>query len=210
MAENGRNSFLSLKHVVGELLANDPGKQGTMPPLNEFAAKQLPVPIVISWDATGFGKLKLTTIVVNNPFTSQQSAQTLWIFGLGMVDDNKDGTRQLLQDENLTFLNRLLRLRGADNTPVIYDARTFYLPLRPIVVCDLACFGHCEHLANSGLCGCSREVLREVLKARADEAQLRAFLDDGCVSLDFEQRCCLRHNCVPGEAYPRPCAAPRC
>eukprot|EP00965_Chrysotila_dentata_P153707 5080760-Pleurochrysis_carterae.AAC.1 len=62
MAENGRISFRSLEHVVGELLANDPGKQGTMPSLSEFAAKNMPVPIVISWDATGFGKLKLTTI----------------------------------------------------------------------------------------------------------------------------------------------------
>eukprot|EP00965_Chrysotila_dentata_P166165 5486263-Pleurochrysis_carterae.AAC.1 len=132
MAENGRISFLPLEQVVGELLANDPGKQA-MHPFAEFAAKQTPVPIVISWDATGFGKLKLTTIVVSNPYTVQ-SAQNLRIFGLGMVDNNKDGTKRLLQDDNLTFLNQVLRRRGTQSTNVIYDsARSFDVCVRPII-----------------------------------------------------------------------------
>eukprot|EP00965_Chrysotila_dentata_P142401 4707961-Pleurochrysis_carterae.AAC.2 len=195
VAENGRISFLPLQDVVGELLSHDPGKQA-MPLLSDLVDLHVPVPTVTSWDATGFGKLKLRAIVVNNPCTSQ-SAQNLRVFGPGMVDDNKDGTTRLLQDDNLVFLNRLLR--------------SFNVRIRPSIVCDLASFRHCEHLNNSGFCGCSREALRTIRKAPEDEAELTAFLDSKCISLAFEQRCSLGHNCVPGESYPQgPCVAPGC
>eukprot|EP00965_Chrysotila_dentata_P158558 5237223-Pleurochrysis_carterae.AAC.1 len=78
-----------------------------------------------------------------------------------MVEDKKDGTKRLLQDDNLNFINWLvLRLRGTDNTVILYEVLRFDLPVRPIIVCDLGCFRHCEHLANSSFCGCSRQALR--------------------------------------------------
>eukprot|EP00965_Chrysotila_dentata_P257027 6212749-Pleurochrysis_carterae.AAC.1 len=209
VAENGKISFQSLQRVLGELLSEDPGRQGHMPPLSHFVEADAAVPVVISWDATGFGKLKITTIVLNNPFSSQ-SAQNLRIFGLGMVDDNKDGTKRLLQEDNREYLNSLLRLRGREITSFLLSARRVDVRVSPIVVCDLACFRHCEHLAGSGFCGCPREALRTVLTAPSTEAELRSFLDSSCVSLDIEQRFTLGHNCIPGEDAPRPCVAPGC
>eukprot|EP00965_Chrysotila_dentata_P170393 5624437-Pleurochrysis_carterae.AAC.1 len=115
LADSGSISFQPLERVLREMLTNDPGKQGSMPLLADFVSRDVPVPAVVPWDATGFGKLKVTTIVLNNPHTSQ-SAQNLRIFGLGMVDDNKEGTRRLVQDENRDFPNGLLRLRGSVNS----------------------------------------------------------------------------------------------
>eukprot|EP00965_Chrysotila_dentata_P226036 6195151-Pleurochrysis_carterae.AAC.2 len=118
-------------------------------------------------------KLKITTIVLNNPFTSK-SAQNLRIFGIGMMDDNKQGTRRLLQAENRDFLNGLLRLRGSEKSlicalgPAATAAQPFDIRMSPILVCDLACFRHCEHLTNGGFCGCPREALRTVLKPPAN------------------------------------------
>eukprot|EP00965_Chrysotila_dentata_P146859 4848722-Pleurochrysis_carterae.AAC.1 len=98
-----------------------------------------------------------------------------------MVDDNKEGSRRLLQDENRVFLNRLLQLRGSADALIRACDGSSSPPLqvrvKPIIVYDLACFRHCEHLANSGFCGCPREVLLTVLKAPANEAELRSFLD---------------------------------
>eukprot|EP00965_Chrysotila_dentata_P175153 5781277-Pleurochrysis_carterae.AAC.2 len=62
---------------------------------------------------------------------------------------------------------------------------------------------HCEYLSNSGYCGCSREALRTVHKAPANETELKACLDSiSCVSLmSWEQGCCLGHGGVPDEHF---------
>eukprot|EP00965_Chrysotila_dentata_P023226 769955-Pleurochrysis_carterae.AAC.1 len=45
-ADNGSISFQPLERVLHEMLTNDPGKQGSMPLLADFVARDVPVPAV--------------------------------------------------------------------------------------------------------------------------------------------------------------------
>ena len=65
VAENGKISFRPVEKLLIDLLAEDAGV-GSMPPLQDFISKGMQVPVVVSWDKTGFGKLKLTTMAINN------------------------------------------------------------------------------------------------------------------------------------------------
>ena len=78
-----------------------------------------------------------------------------------------------------------------------------------LLVCDLACYRHCERLLNSGYCGCSRAALRTIVKKPTNEAELLEVCAE-CVSLTYEDRYCLSHNPLPGETAPRPCPAEGC
>jgi hypothetical protein len=102
--EDGRLAMRSLAVVVQELLAEDPGKHG-MPPLPFFLGGKLELPLVISFDGTGFGQLGLNTIAVRNPYMPQ-SAALLRLIGIGNCHDNKDGTTRLLGD-NLGVINEM-------------------------------------------------------------------------------------------------------
>jgi len=54
-----------------------------MPPLTHFVGgPKLKLPMVVQFDGTDFGKGQFNTLAINNPYTSQ-SAQSLYIFGLG-------------------------------------------------------------------------------------------------------------------------------
>jgi hypothetical protein len=102
MAADGRVAFTSFDAVVQEMYARDVGVQG-MPLASAFGAGGLKLPIVISWDATGFGRNQFNTIAARNPYLLR-SAQLLRVFGLGNCDDGREGTKLLL-GHNLPRLN---------------------------------------------------------------------------------------------------------
>lgn len=63
-ADNGQIALRSFAVVFQELFARYPGMHD-MPALHAYMGGQ---PIVIYWDATGFGALQLTTIALRNPY----------------------------------------------------------------------------------------------------------------------------------------------
>ena len=102
IADDGRIAFTSFAVVMQEMLARDPGQHG-MPELPAFLGGKLKFPIVIHWDATGFGRNQFNTIAARNPH-HPKSAQLLRCFGLGNCDDGRDGTVRLL-GPNLARVN---------------------------------------------------------------------------------------------------------
>ena len=127
-SENGKLAFKSFTVVVQELLARDTGTL-RMPPLSAFAGGQLKLPIVISFDATGFGKRQLNTAVVRNPYMSN-SAHVLRIFGLGCCDDNRSGTEALF-GPNLSTINDLIMADEEDRCVPIEIAPGHVLQIKP-------------------------------------------------------------------------------
>eukprot|EP00965_Chrysotila_dentata_P029402 976917-Pleurochrysis_carterae.AAC.1 len=109
--EDGRLAFKSYQAVVRELLKSDPGS-GDMPELPFFMGGLLALPLVISFDETGFGTQQVNTIALNNPYSSK-SAQQLRIFGRGNCIDDRSGTSQLLGD-NLKYINKRFAAERAD------------------------------------------------------------------------------------------------
>lgn len=87
--DEGRFAFKNLHQTVGEILSRDSGKL-KMPPIGAFLDGKLELPLVISFDATGFGAHQLTTIVAQNPYGSR-SAEAMHIFGLGRCPDSREG-----------------------------------------------------------------------------------------------------------------------
>ena len=103
-AENGRLAFRSFAVVVQELIAKECGVRG-MPPLDFFQGGNVPLPIVVQWDGTGYGNQHFNTIVARNPWSRRShSAQHLCVFGLGNCNDDRSGTRRLL-GPNLSVVN---------------------------------------------------------------------------------------------------------
>eukprot|EP00965_Chrysotila_dentata_P034630 1153291-Pleurochrysis_carterae.AAC.1 len=77
-----------------------------------------------------------------------------------MVDDNKEGTKRLLRNKNREFLNGLLQMRGKEKVRLLVAGKNMELHVALLIVCALACFRICEHLAESGFCICPPEYLR--------------------------------------------------
>ena len=204
-AENGRLAFVSFTDTVQQLLKQDSGKQG-MPTLEEFDGGARRFPIIVSLDATGYGKMQFNTIALNNPYNSK-SAQNLRIIGLGNCGDDRSGSTRLLAG-NLDEINEILV-----NDPfleVAVDGRTYSVKLDLGFTFDVAALRHCEHLANSGWCGCSREkALRVVPEKPKDISEMHAACSD-CESPTRIDRFVKSHMCVPGESLPRACTAPGC
>ena len=131
-------------------------------------------PICISNDATGHGKLQLNTIIARNPWLGK-SAFRARIFGLGNCDDGRNGTVRLLGD-NLEKINTLIEADKASRCVEIdiserdaAIAQIVAVVPAVFIVQDLSAVRHCEHVAASGVCGCSREfALRDVPKKPAD------------------------------------------
>jgi len=113
-AEDGRIAFKSWAVVCQEIVARDPGQHG-MPPLSAYAGG-LELPIIISFDATGFGSQQLTTVAARNPYLPQSNFQ-LRLFGLGNVGDDKDGAKRLL-GPNLALINEMIQ---ADEACILCD-----------------------------------------------------------------------------------------
>lgn len=72
ISEDGRIAYTSLSVVVQEMLMQDAGRYG-MPPLPAFLGGELKLPIVISWDGTGYGNQQFTTIVARNPYAPKSA-----------------------------------------------------------------------------------------------------------------------------------------
>ena len=78
------------------------------------------------------------------------------------------------------------------------------------VVLDVSALRHCEHMAASGWCGCSRDsALRTVPTKPKSIAELRTYLAK-CHSPGWKERYVLAHHPLPGETLPRPCTAAGC
>ena len=80
-----------------------------------------------------------------------------------------------------------------------------------ILINDLSAVRHCEHLANSGLCGCAREkALREIPKKPANIQEMKRALKEDCVSLTYAQRVNWSHTPPKGKTLPEACTHPGC
>ena len=203
LAENGRISWRPVMPLISAVLEEDCGNFG-MPELGYFLAGNV-LDLVVSQDATGFGSLSIATCVLNNPYTPH-SAQNLRILGLGNVDDGKDGTTKLLQ-ENRELLNRLIRTEGAELVEVPVAGGVVKILLNVLVVSDLSSTRKCEKLLCSGHCGCAQAALRLVFKAPENEDQLR-LLAKKCFAPNLKQRTILGHRRFDGKVWP--CFAAGC
>ena len=171
-----------------------------MPDLSEFLAG-MKLPIVISRDATGKGKLQFCTTVLRNPYASK-SAHSLRIFGLGLADDGREGTSQVFGAENLADIRQLVSA-DQQNESVCFDVGNIY----PMVLFadDVSCLRHGEHIANSGWCSCSRDhALRSIPKRPANKEEMYEELDN-CSCPSPDERTILSHSKLNGEI--RPCTA---
>ena len=75
---------------------------------------------------------------------------------------------------------------------------------------DVSALRHCEHVANSGWCACSREkALREVpAKPETVEGMYEQLRE--CHSPSVDERFILSHTPLPGKDVARPCTAHGC
>ena len=214
--ENGLLAYKSLVQVVQEMLVQDPGKQD-MPSLDFFHGGANKFPIIIKLDATGFGKLQFNTIAADNPYTSR-SAQNLRIFGLGNCSDDRRGSTRLL-GANLKSINELINMKkeqSIDDQCMTCEVEGKQYDIAPDIkiVTDTSALRHCEHLAASGWCSCSREkALRLSVPPYIEKPKslddLNNFLKE-CESPTRVQRYVRSHMCLPGESRPRPCDSPGC
>ena len=193
-SDDGSLAFRDVDLVLTELVQRDAGKLG-MPALSELLAKRAKVPAVVMLDATGYHHQQLNTIAVRNPLSSA-SAQKLHYLGLGNCSDDRKGSSYLL-GTNLERINALI-----DNPKLPIGDGAVDLDL--YFSFDLAAVRHCEHVAGSGFCGCSRGfALRQTPKVKpTNEAELLALLGQ-CKSHSRDERFVLSHSPLPGETLDR-------
>ena len=197
-AENGRIAFRSISEVFNQLLIEDPGVVGAMPNLSYFLGGRAKLPIVISRDATGKGKVKLTTACINNPWASK-SAQFIRVIGLGNVDDGHDGSKRLFGETNLQTIETLVAADEADEC-----VSTEVGEICPMVLFadDVSCLRHGERLANSGWCGCSRDFALRVVPKRPGTVKEMYTELDKCKAPTKVERLILSHSKVNGKVVP--------
>lgn len=209
--QNGKLALRSIDVVFQEMAARAPGKYD-MPPLSSFVGGAMKLPIIISFDGTGYGNLAINTVAVRSPW-APQTASSNYIIGVGKCKDDKKGTSALL-GPNLETINQWI-INEKENlcSKVCVGGEVVELMPEVNVSLDVAALRHCEHIANSGWCGCSADfALRcRPCKPTTDE-ELEALVgaNTACVSHTREARFVLGHNTIPGEDLPRPCTAPGC
>jgi hypothetical protein len=197
---NGRVAFRPVATVFQELVARDPGSHG-MPALPFYLGGAHPVPIVLQWDATGFGKLQLTTAAIRNPYLPM-SAQQLRYLGLGNCGDDKSGAK-LLMGPNIDTMNGWME----ESNGCLDCGAAVHVKPQVYVSTDVSALRHTEHLANSGWCCCSRDfALRTTPKKPTSFEQMFALLKQ-CKSPTALERFDLAHEPRPGETVPRACPA---
>ena len=209
--QNGKLALRSIDVVVQEMLARAPGKHD-MPPLSSFIGGAMKLPIIISFDGTGYGNLSINTIAARSPW-APQTASSNYIFGVGKCKDNKEGTSALL-GPNLQTINQWI-MNEKENLCCVVDVGGESVEVMPDVhvSLDAAALRHCEHIANSGWCGCSSDfALRCLPRKPATEGEMDELVgkNSPCVSHTREARYILGHNTIPGEDLPRPCTAAGC
>ena len=199
---DGRVSFRPVATIFQDLVARDPGTHG-MPELPFFLGGAHEVPIVLQWDATGYGKLQLTTAAVRNPYLPM-SAQQLRLLGLGNCGDDKSGTK-LLMGPNIDTINGWIDSDCCVDVDV--DGDTVEVKPHVYVSTDVSALRHTEHVAASGWCACSRDfALRTTPTKPESYAEMLALLQQ-CKSPTAIERFDLAHEPRPGETVPRPCPA---
>ena len=115
---------------------------------------------------------------------------------------------------NLQAINSLILAdEMGECVPFVVAGEEVLIRPKVFIVDDVSKIRHGEHLANSGWCGCSRNLaLRTTPPKPAVNITLPAFREylGQCISHSRVQRLVLSHNTVPGEPHPRPCTAPGC
>ena len=88
------------------------------------------------------------------------------------------------------------------------DVEGSHLLIKPKVhVClDVSALRHCEHLAASGWCTCTRDFALRTVPTKPSQSDFDAFLRK-CHSPTCKERYILSHHPLPGETLPRPCTA---
>lgn len=213
-SEDGRLAFTPFIDVVRDILEQDPGKLG-MPALSAFLGGTTRLTLVICLDATGYGRQQFNTLACRNPYMSA-SAQHLRTFGVGNCNDDRDGSRRLL-GPNLKVINDIIKLKleieEAKQCMEITSKAGRLLTVRPdvLIVQDLAALRHCEHIANSGWCCCSRDFALRTTPPRKPETlqEMKSLLQE-CHCPTRLERFIWSHSPLPGEELPRPCTAPGC
>lgn len=205
--ENGLLAIKSFAQVLQEILMQDTGRN-SMPELPSFLGGKLSLPIVVQLDATGYGSQQFNTICIRNPHMTA-SAQQLSLLGLGSCGDDRGGSTRLLGD-NLGLINEGIHLGEGECMPVQLNGEAVYIKPDIYVVLDVSALRHCEHLAASGWCGCSRDsALRTVPTKPISTVGLRSYLAK-FHSPSYVERFVLAHHPLPGEISPRPCTAAGC
>ena len=209
-SEDGTMAFVPFASIVQQVLSRDAGR-GDMPPLPFFLGGHQKLPIVLCWDATGYGTKQFNTFAVRNPYMSA-AAQQLHVLGLGNCDDGREGTARLL-GSNLAAINEaIIKQQGLNEGErcinVEVDGTPASIALDVKITTDLSCLRHCEHIAASGFCGCNRDfALRHVPKKPENQAQLRELLRE-CHEHTFPERVTLSHSRhKDGSIRPCPCCS---
>ena len=216
-AENGRIAFRSLTVVVQEMVARTRHPaSGDMPQLASFLTGDLTFPLCFSVDATGFGKLQLSTAMVRDPYGTK-SAAVANVFGIGNVDDGRNGCSRLF-GSNRDVINRMIHV-GREKECMQFDLppeqstaidgptaqRAEIIP-EPLIINDLSALRHQEHIANSGICGCDRETaLRVTPKKPTNVADMHEKLRRECLEHTYSQRVNWSHTPRAGTAVPDKC-----
>ena len=216
MSESGVITHKPLLRCLNTIVFEDMGKRG-MPTLEQFLEQELKLTLAVQLDATGFGKLQVSSIVIKNPWASH-SAQQLHIFGIGMCDDGRAGATRLCGPENLSLINSLFsseQLLIRDGELLAPEAERQQgddvLKVKLVVVPDLSCMRHCEHLGQSGMCGCTRDAALRCIPAAPDSvAEMVELCTSTCHVHTREERWTWTHWPRPGEKLPRPCTMPGC
>ena len=145
-------------------------------------------PFCIS-DATGYGKLQISTAMVRSPYGSK-SAAVADIFGVGNVDDGRKGCVRLFGANRDTINEYIAAGREKRRVPFVgaQDEILKIIP-GPLMINDLSSLRHCEHIANSGICGCPREqALRVTPKKPRNIAEMLSRVRTECISQTYAQR----------------------
>ena len=79
------------------------GRYG-MPGLEVYIDGDVRMPFVLMYDATGYGKLQLSTMALRNPY-APQSGQHLGLLGIGNCPDDKEGAKRLDSPANFFLIN---------------------------------------------------------------------------------------------------------
>jgi hypothetical protein len=173
--ENGRLALRSVAIVFQEMAARNPGKHG-MPALPHFMGGAVKLPIIVSFDGTGFGNLSINTIAVRSPW-SPQTAVSNNIIGVGKVKDDRAGTVPLLGPNLATINEWITKEQRGECSDVEVDGVVVQVMPEFNVILDVAALRHCEHMAASGWCGCSSDFALRCLPAKPDTVpEMRALV----------------------------------
>ena len=106
-SENGRVAFRLLSVVVQEMVARTINPvSADLPALPFFLGGELSFPLCLSTDATGKGKVQISTAMVRSPYLSKLAA-VADIIGVGNVDDGRAGCKRLF-GTNRDYFNELI------------------------------------------------------------------------------------------------------